>query len=385
MISKEEKLVLVERIVGSDTFKKAPSSSAMLRYLVEVNIEDRFLKEGIIDLEFFGGKPNEIRNNPRVRVNIYNLRKKLDAYYQNEGVSDVWKLQIDKGQYGLRFEKQMAETSTPKHIQIRPLVPYFLGMIPVFILAFFQLPNHPPKVWESFFESEQTTNLYIGDSFGFGGKTISGRNGWTRDFSVNSLEEYYQFVKENPNLAQKTKSSNYTYSTRMAEHASHDLSRLFTQFENDFEIKYASKSSFSDLKKDHSIYVGRLKDQKNFVYLFNEANPYFELNDRMITFSGHPILADTSLQLIQNKTETDYALVSRMKGPENTAQFFFFSDHDIGVMATVEYFTNLDSLTSFENRYLKEDDCFTAIYKVKGQERVNLAMEMVMVVPFTPF
>ena len=89
MLSEDKKIELVDRIVESDTFKNAPTSIAILRYLVKANIENRFLKEGIIDIEFFGAKPDDDKSNPRVRVNIYNLRKKLSSYYEDEGAKDL--------------------------------------------------------------------------------------------------------------------------------------------------------------------------------------------------------------------------------------------------------------------------------------------------------
>ncbi|WP_338237773.1 helix-turn-helix domain-containing protein [Persicobacter diffluens] len=385
MISTEEKLRITERIIESKTFRNAPTSSAILRFLVQANIEDRFLKEGIIDMEFFGGKPQDTKNNPRVRVNIYNLRKKLNTYYENEGAKEEWQAIIDKGQYSLKFEKKIKEDPKTKLEKKSFRFNHWsllLWAVSSLVLVWYHFPAQPPKIWKAFFDNGHSTSLYIGDAFGFTGQTISGQAAWIRDFKINSLEDYYQLIKENPQLEASTNPANYTYATRMAENATHDLSRWFANWQNDFEIKYASKSRFSDIKKDNTLYVGRLKDQRNFIYLFNEGNPHFSVKQKMIDFVNHPQLPDTTFQLIQYNPETDYALVSRMPGPNKTAQFFFFSDHDIGVMATVEFFTNPDSLESFQRKYLQGQEYFTAIFRAKGRERINLDLETLMVVGF---
>ncbi|MGQ1787623.1 hypothetical protein [Saccharicrinis sp. GN24d3] len=382
MLSKEKKEEITGKILKSETFKNAPTSIAILRYLVQANIEERDLKEGIIDIEFFGGKSDIDKSNPRVRVNIYNLRNKLSKYYNSEGVNDLWQIKIDKGQYDLRFEKNNKNIKKTTKRKYKQALPYTLLAFTICTFLVLQLPHSPPSIWKGFFKNKHATNLFIGDAFGYGGITISGLRGWTRDFSINSLDEYYDMLEEKPELKLTTSPTDYFYSTRMAENATHDLARFFTKWNKDFEIKYATQTSFADIKKGNTIYAGRLKDEKNFIYLFNEANPHFKIEGRTLNFSNHPTIKDTSLTIGSFETELDYTVVSRMPGPNDTEQFLFFSDHDIGVMATVEFFTNKDSLKSFTKKHLEDKPYFTAIFKAKGKERINLNLETIMVVPF---
>lgn len=380
MLSKEKKLEITEGVVSSNTFKNAPTSIAILRYLVNAEIETRHLKEGIIDIEFFGAEPDTDKNNPRVRVNIYNLRNKLKSYYASEGVKDLWHIKIDKGQYEVRFEIQ----NLKKRISIpgfSRLIPYVLlfALAVVFVVSL--LPVPVPLIWKAFFKNGYATNLYIGDAFGYGGRTISGLDGWTRDFSINSLDEYYAMLEQHPELKSITIPTEFFYATRMAENATHDLTHFFTGWNRDFNIKYATSTSFSDIKTGNTIYVGRMKDQQNFTDLFNDANPNFNINDGMIEFSGHETIPDTSIVTITDGMETDFTVVSRIPGPNDTEQFLFFSDHDIGVMATVEYFTNENSIEAFSKKYLRGSPYFTALFKARGKERINLMLETILVVP----
>lgn len=380
MLSKENKLEITEKIVTSNTFKNAPTSIALLRYLVKANIEARPLKESVIDIEFFGGDADTEKSNPRVRVNVYNLRKKLYTYYEKEGAADNWQLEIEKGQYSVHFEKK----GTPQNLLTRKnaltFLPYVLFFFALVILVLSHLPPGKPELWEGFFDNEHINNLYIGDAFGYGGQTVSGLRGWTRDFTINSLDEYYYLLEQNPEMKTLTAPTDFNYSTRMAENATHSLTRFFTKWSTDFEIKYATRTSFADIKEGNTIYVGRLKDQNDFEYLFNEANTYFHVENDIVTFSGHETIADTSFATNDGTTETEFALVSRTPGPNNTEQFLFFSNHDIGVMATVEYFTNKKSLQEFSKKHLQGSPYFTAIFKAKGKERINLTLEEVLVV-----
>ncbi|MDW7690867.1 helix-turn-helix domain-containing protein [Flammeovirgaceae bacterium SG7u.111] len=383
MLSKEKKLEITKKTTESSTFKNAPTSIALLQYLVNANIDEHFLKEGIIDMEFFGGSPSSDKSNPRVRVNIYNLRKKLKSYYEKEGANEAWQIKIDKGQYSVRFEKQGLRQAKflPKYPTYKHLLPYVLLLVIAGAWVISTLPKSKPLIWKGFFDNQHTTNLYIGDAFGYGGKTISGLGGWTRNFQINSLDEYYALLEEKPELKEQTSPLDFNYSTRMAENATHSLARFFTRWEHDFEIKYATKTSFSDIKKGNTIYVGRFLNQKDFVYLFNEANSYFSIEDKKIAFKGHKTISDTTIVISQTGTDLDYTIVSRIPGPNDTEQFFFFSNHDIGVMATVEYFTNPDSLKAFTQKHLQNSPYFTAIYKVKGKERINLKLEPLVVAP----
>ena len=120
--SKKQELVL--KIKYSNTLKNAPTSSALLQYLHEATLKNKELKEGVIDIEFFGNKEITEKNNPRVRVNVYNLRKKLNAYYETEGKTDSWQVVIEKGQYKISFIKTVKEGHLIKNINWKVAIPY---------------------------------------------------------------------------------------------------------------------------------------------------------------------------------------------------------------------------------------------------------------------
>lgn len=381
MISKEKKLELTNAITSSLVFQKSPKSSALLLYLVKANINNSFLKEDIIDHEFFGSKSNFDKTNPRVRVNIYNLRKKLKRYYETEGSETDWKIIIEKGQYSVQFEKQLIGKKFLSSIKLKNVLPYIITALVCVLFYIKSLAPTPSTLWEEFYTNKKTTTLYIGDAFGITGTTVTGGEGWTRDFNINNTEQYYKLIEQKPELREKTNPAHYSYITAMGAHASHNIAQLFQKYKSDFDIRFSSKITVADLKKGNTIYVGPIRNENKFISLFNNENPFFKIDNNKLIYSKDSKETTQEFAVNSNTESMDIAIVSRIPGPQNTAQFIFFSNHDMGVTATVEYFTNTDSLNVFEKQ-LKGKYYFTAIYQAKGEDRTNLSLETLLVVPF---
>ncbi|WP_066631348.1 hypothetical protein [Labilibacter marinus] len=380
MLSKEEKLALINDIIKSKTFQKATTSSALLKYLVKAEIEDTFLKEDIIDLEFFGKKGKSDKSNTRVRVSMYNLRKKLSSYYEDDGKDNTWIVKIDKGQYSIRFEKKVKpKTNT---FNLKDVGGYALLSLIILLLLIDKIPPRKPRIWKDFLYKDKSVTLFIGDAFGMKGKTITGSDGFTRDYTVNSIEEYYSLLEQKPELKEELFPAHYQYFTGMGVFASRNISQLFTPYNKEFDIKFNSNTSLDDIKNGNAIYAGPLLTKNKFIPLFNDANEHFNVGRYTLEVKGLPNKNDTILNISSTEKITDYAIVSKYPGPMGTKHFVFFSNHDMGVSASIEYFTNKDSVKYFTNQYLENHKYFTALFKAHGRERTSLKMELLWVVPF---
>lgn len=373
---------IVSKIKESDTFKNAPTSRGLLQYLYDATRKGAHLKEAVIELEFFKSNQTDDKNNPRVRVNIYNLRKKLTTYYETEGSADGWHLKIDKGQYKVRFVEKKAPVVEQKTINWSRIIPYILLFIAIVTLVITNLPSSTPPLWSSFLNSGKSTNLILGDHFGAMGQTISGGKGWTRDFEINTVNEFYDLLDAKPELKGVLQPSKYSYTTRMAAMATQRLQQFFQEHNSKFSIRFSTQTTLPEIKEGNAIYAGPVKNENQFIRFFNEANPHFNLTARTLKLSNHPILKDTLLTFGGSRVDQEYAIVSKYPSIGNSDHFVFFSQHDIGVSATVEYFTNKDSLQKFQKEHLKGKKYFTALFKVKGQHRVNTDLNLEMVVGF---
>lgn len=380
--SLKEKQDIVLKIRGSKTFSNATTSSALLQYLHDATINGNNLKEGVIDMEFYGSKEFVEKSNPRVRVNVYNLRKKLSAYYEEEGRSDLWKLQIDKGQYSVSFIKMQQSKIVINKLSWKLAIPY-TGLIgAILVIIFTNIPPKTPVLWRSFFTNNKPINLYIGDAFGFIGNTITGRKGWSQDYGINNIEEFYTFIDKNPDLKDIIQPAKFTFATAMASISTQYLQQFFQEHHQAFSIRYSSRSSVAEISEGNSMYIGTFHNDNKFINFFNNADPYFKITSNFLILSNHPQLRDTAFNIFISGDLQEYAVVSKYPGVGDTEHFVFFSQHDIGVSATVEYFTNADSLQNFTQTYLKDKKYFTAVFNVQGQDRINTGLNLEMIATY---
>jgi hypothetical protein len=381
-LSETQKQTIINTIKSSSTFKNAPTSIALLQYLHEATLKNTSVKEGLIDIEFFGNKESSDTSNPRVRVNVYNLRKKLVSYYNEEGIQDDWRISIDKGQYQLRFFKKTIESNRFKKTNWKIATPYLVVAVCILALVISNLPKNPPKFWQSFVNEKTNTHLYIGDHFGVVGITSTNGFGWTRDFKINNASEFYSFIDKNPDLKNKLQPANYSYTTKMAVLATNYFTKIFQSFDQNLPIRFSTEITISEIKEGNAIYAGPIKNNNLFVDLFNDANANFKIKNNHLYFSKHANRKDTVFELTTKDTRQEYAIVSKYPSIGGTEQVVFFSDHDIGVSATADYFTNLDSIEKFEKTHLNNKKYFTALYKVKGKNRTDTHLKLQMVIPF---
>ncbi len=113
-VSAEQWREEVERIVASPHFRSAPQLQNLLRYLVDRKLEGREeeLKEYTVGLEVFRrGAGYNPKNDSIVRVQASILRKRLHAYYEEEGKLAPLRIDLPKGAYVPQLKLHMEEAS----------------------------------------------------------------------------------------------------------------------------------------------------------------------------------------------------------------------------------------------------------------------------------
>jgi len=371
----KEKLESLEKVLSSKTFVRAPSSSVLLRFLVEATLKNKDLKETTISMELFGKNYADEKSEAHIRVNVYHLRKKLEKYYEEGGKEDEWRILIKKGQYQVSFEERKKEilpqTSSKKY--------YYLGiaLLLVLIIGWYFRREDKAILWASFFDNGKQTTLFIGDFFGIMGTTVTGHHGWNRDYDINNLSDFYAFIETNPEKKTEMSPANYPYVTGMAANGTMNISRLFHRKKKDFDIQFSSQTSAKDVSKHNSIYIGPIKNKNLFIDFFNDANPNFNINNNLLYYKNDKTGIDTLISLsIDDGSVYEHAIVSRIKGPNDTEQFIFFSDHDIGVKATTENFSDPAWIKLNLVPALEKNPYFTGVFLVKGKNRTNFELEL---------
>ncbi|MFD2033411.1 helix-turn-helix domain-containing protein [Belliella marina] len=380
-MDQSEKLRTLQHLLEHKLFSRSPSTSMLLKYLVKASIANKDLKENIISMELYGKDYADEKSAAHMRVNIYHLRKKLETYYSTDGKNDEIKLQIKKGQYQVEFVERSKDPQVI--IRTRRKKRYFFlsaGLLMAIVLTFLSIYHKSIPIWQPFFSNEKPTTLFIGDFFGIMGPIATGSFGWNRDYDINNLQDYYNFLEENPDKKDVIFPANYPYVTGLAAVGTMNISRIFHSHSNDFDIRFTSQTSIKDISAVNSIYIGPVKNKNLFLDLFNDSNSKFKISQYTISYKDAAAERDTLINLsIEDGSKYEHAVVSRMKGPNGTEQFMFFSDHDIGVKATTEKFTNIDWV---ENVFFKmtgeELEYFTAVFLVKGKERTSLELELLL-------
>ncbi|WP_215224437.1 helix-turn-helix domain-containing protein [Echinicola shivajiensis] len=372
-----KKLEVIEHVIKSKTFSRSPSSCVLLKFLAEATLAGRDLKETTIGMELYGKSYEDEKSAAHVRVNIYHLRKKLEKYYQEEGENDEWKIQIKKGQYQVNFIKNIEDEKAHYSPHLGIIISILVLILAISFWLFGRREEVP--LWQVYFESNKETTLYIGDFFGLMGITVTGEFGWNRDYNINNIEDYYRFLEDNPDKKGLVTPANYPYVTGMAATGTMNISRLFHRQDKDFQIRFSSQTSIKDITESNSVYIGPIKNGNLFIDFFNDANPKISINRGILDFKDPGQGIDTLINLsIDDGTIYEHAVVSRYKGPNNTEQFVFFSDHDIGVKATTEKFTDIEWLNQSFKELVKDSEYFTAIFLVKGKERTSMELELLL-------
>lgn len=97
----------LERILETKWLRESQQLSALLRHIVQETLEGRAegLKEYSLGLEVFHRSPDyDPRNDAIVRVQASLLRKRLAAYYENEGRRSALRITLPRGGYVPQFE-----------------------------------------------------------------------------------------------------------------------------------------------------------------------------------------------------------------------------------------------------------------------------------------
>src|SRR5437899_1283347 len=111
----------LDNILNSKYFVNATKKRAFLRLICDFYLEGRAheLNEYILGYDVFDrDKTYEPSADPVVRVTAHEIRKKLEAYYQHDGIDDPFRLEIPPGSYEPIFTPHTSEKAA-----LEPLAP----------------------------------------------------------------------------------------------------------------------------------------------------------------------------------------------------------------------------------------------------------------------
>ena len=113
----EDVLRELERVLGGDELRSAPRLSRFLRYLVDETLAGRAaaLKEYSVGVDVFDrGDSFDPRNDPIVRVQARNLRRRLSRHYLDSERRAELVIEVPKGGYVPTFRRRSADPTPSK-------------------------------------------------------------------------------------------------------------------------------------------------------------------------------------------------------------------------------------------------------------------------------
>lgn len=127
-ISPDQKRALVQRVISSQVFCRAPALRAFLLYVTDhaISGQSEKLKEQAIGAEVLGRKPNyDPADDNIVRVRAHELRERLAKYFASEGNEEPVVVTIPRGAYTPEFVPRDAvaahKSAVSKSTEVAPV------------------------------------------------------------------------------------------------------------------------------------------------------------------------------------------------------------------------------------------------------------------------
>jgi hypothetical protein len=369
----------LNKICTNQSFSKSPRYTHLLTYLVEQSLEGNDLKEHTIGIELFEKKYNSDKNDGIVRVYMYNLRKKLKAYYLDNGKNDSFVFTLEKGSYNLKFIPKTIENNK-KEEKIEPIIKttpkflYTLTAIAFFaVLAYFLTPHKKTYCWNPFLKKNATNICVIADQVVMFKKRSNIGELIIRK-EVNSSSDYINYSQKNS--SDSLLLSDYTFFTKAVPYSINHLSRYFSQQNQFFSLVPESEFRYDEVAKNNIIYIGQYKTmnvskeiflKNSKVFKANYNNFVYQLNDKETIYRAN----------FTDGLRSEYVMVSYITLKNNNKAIYFVSNNDIGTMASINKFTDVEFLQEFNKKLPSSQIQFNALFKVEGVNRTDINCKLV--------
>lgn len=380
------------KVLQSGEFQNSSKYQKLLEYLVNSTLEGNIPKEITIAMELFGLEmKDDTLGESNIRVYIHNIRKKLDSYYINEGRNDKIQFKIPKGRYKVEFVKKRDDKSVfdRKSFLIVGLVVAILIIVDILFLRF--NPNsrmvnnkYSRSIWKDFMSNEVPLAIVVGDYYLFKDTTFSDRARFLRDVRINSENDFDEFLLDYPELSKTFERTKHTFMGKYAPICIYELGRIMVSSGTESQIFLSSEFQLQNLKDHNVVYIGSFKSLGVLDQLTKNANFQFNLYPNSLMF--HELETDSVFNYypygsnIDDAYETDYCVVTKLPGAGQKDVLLFLSVRDIGLIATMDYFTDAETLKSFEKIIQannQDTDYFEACFKIQGLHRNTMNLDLI--------
>ncbi|WP_430935998.1 hypothetical protein [Saccharicrinis sp. 156] len=372
----------LEQICSHALFIHSNTHTRLLRYLVEKAILGEDLKEYTIGSDLFGIDYSIDKNNGTVRSYMYKLRKKVAAYYESaKPINDIV-FHLEKGQYNLSFlsskEYQSSINKEESYFKIskQKLLTATLSVAGSLLLFFIILhfSRKPNILWEPYFIKGANNLIVVSDQFTVTQKLEDGLRHAVLYGDINNNKDLLNYNQKHPDI--HLKNTDYTIMSKMAPYGIKILTEWFISNQSSYNLQLESNLTYDDVRENNILFIGQYKTM-------NISNSLFLKNSKMFsTYRDGFKYANNNEEKIYNTRfkengKLEYAMVSYKPIESGKMAFYFVSNNDIGVLATLRKFTDKDWLKGFEKQLPKNSKTFNALFEVSGLQRTDVSCELV--------
>lgn len=402
-ITPEELRALVDRIIKSGELGRSKTYAAILEYLAECAITGTNPKEVAIAMDVLGRETDfDVGKDSIVRVHVYHLRSKLNAYYARQGLSEKYRIDIPKGQYMLVTtpnEPALAEPAlsvTGKPLQRRSYTPWLAALAIVLLLLnlYYQMsatdtvgaaanPFAEEGLWQPLLDDERAVLILIGDYYIMGELDAGGNVvRMVREFDINSPQQLAARGGDG-------RSGNYlnldlSYTPTSIANALVQVLRVFGGDTERVSVKMMSDLNTNDLVGNHIIYLGYLSGLQGLNDLmFAASGLTIGLTyDELINIADDRVYASSSGLSVGENSYRDYGMVSTFPAPGGTHYVLLAGMRDEGLINLAEEVTDLQELNELEAaagvaNAATGQKAFEALYEVRGYDNTNFDASLV--------
>ncbi len=399
MIDKNQITSLKDKIINSKEFAGSQTHRKLLEYLIQSYLNDENIKETTIASEIFERNADfDSTEDPIVRVNMHNLRLKLDSYYDDEGKGDKYRLEIPKGHYSLKFSPVSKIKNITKSKLIRICASIIIIILSSLILYLWYYSQAIKKqfaeytvidkeniIWKEFLQSDLQTLIVLGDHLFFS-EYDNDMKKWRyiRDLLINSMEDFEVFKKLYPNKILKSTADSY-FPDGSIWSLPPVLSVLYP-VQKHIILERTSNLTPQMLHESNIIFLGSIKTLGLFNRYLQSSNIEYRLNPNNLHLTIYKQDNDTLIDTLETHFDqssgyhNDYAIALKFPGPNNNVIFIITSFFSSGVPELAKYLTDPATIEELEENLVKKynrvPQYFGIIAEVRGVEKTGLYLEI---------
>lgn len=369
----------------------------LLRYLIESTQEGKNLKETLIAIEFFGKDATfDSGSDSIVRSNIYNLRKKLDAYYMDEGSNDAVRFIIPKGAYQVKFEmhepafpeSSVTESRVKNGNLLKTLLTISVVLTVVFALLYFNSVPQKSKsavdeagpVWSYYVQSPNTVMIVLGDYFMMQNtKTQDSTYAFMRNPHINNQTDFFNYLEKYPDQKTQLKTLGQSYFGEEIPQCFFQILQIFQLTQKAITVKYASELTLTDIRENDVIFIGDygtmqlLKPffEKSGYRYSNTSNTIYLLDEQQDT-TEYYYLANPNQSVFQN----DYASVVSVTSYPGKRALFLTSFLPFGKSEALYKLQDANFLTELSDSAIQLPNEWSLLMKISGLQSSGFYYEV---------